>query len=52
LRKKGISVSSDLTRYQRKQLKHLSDKGTVGYFKNGILYQREINPSSSSRKYA
>ena len=37
LREAGIRVGDDLTRRQRATLKHLSDKGQLGYFYKGEL---------------
>lgn len=47
VRAKRIKVSSDLTTYQRSELKKLSNSGRKGYFKNGRLV---ILPTEENQK--
>ncbi|KAL4234829.1 hypothetical protein ACF0H5_006470 [Mactra antiquata] len=55
LRGKGLRVSSDLTTYQRSELRKLSKSGRKGYFKNGrlvVLPNEEVQHTNhSSRTY-
>ena len=51
LRAKGIRVSNDLTQFQRQKLKELSQRGIFGYYKNGILHQREPKSNTNSRTF-
>jgi len=52
LRAKGIRVSNELTKFQRRKLKELSKRGIIGYYRNGVLYQREATQYPTDRTYA
>ena len=54
LRASSIKMSSDLTSWERGQLKELERTGRKGYFKNGklqVLSERESNNSRNGRSY-
>ena len=51
LRAKGIRVSNDLTKFQRQKLKELSKRGIIGYYRNGVLYQRDAKQYPTDRTY-
>jgi len=52
LRAKGIRVSNDLTKFQRQKLKELSKRGIIGYYRDGVLYQRNAKKYPNDRTYA
>jgi len=51
LRAKGIRVSNELTKFQGQKLKELSKRGIIGYYRNGVLYQRDAKQYPSNRTY-